>query len=174
MKVIEYMPPFLKENRELNKIFNAEDIELENIKAKVNEVLGEVIVKTAKGYGLDRYEKIYNINNTSNSIEARRTNILFRVNFKAPYSYFWLVNIFDEAIGKNNYRILLDYEHYTLTIEVLEIYKNIAKELKEMLQKELPANLVLNINLFQTEETKIYMAGIVRIGKTIKLKQEVF
>lgn len=174
MKLIEYVPTFLKDVRELNQIFNVEDTEIENIRKKVKEILEEIIVKNAKSYGLDRYEKIYSITNKSNSIEARRTNILFRMNFKAPYSYFWLINIFDEAIGKNNYRIILDYENYTLTIEVLEMYKNIAKELKEMLQKELPANLVLNVNLFQTEETKIYMAGIVHIGKTIKLKQEVF
>ena len=63
MKLVEYMPPYLKNVLEFNKIFDAEDIEVENMRYSINTMLREVIVKTARSYGLERYEKIYNIKN---------------------------------------------------------------------------------------------------------------
>ncbi len=173
-KLVEYMPPFLKDVRELNRIFEAEDIEIERINKQLELLLEEVTVITAKDFGLKRYEKIYEISNVADSIEARRNNILFRMNFKTPYSYFWLINILDSVIGTENYIIKLDYKNYILTIEVIELYKDITKELERVLRKELPANLELNINICQTEEmNNKYIAGVVHQADFMKIKQEV-
>ena len=61
MKLVEYMPPFLKNVLEFNKIFDAEDIEVEDMRYLIDKILREVIVKKATSYGLERYEKIYGI-----------------------------------------------------------------------------------------------------------------
>lgn len=175
MNLIEYMPPFLKENREFNEIFNTEDIELRKLLTKIDEMTKEAIVQTAEGYGLNRYEKIYNITDIANTMEGRRANILFKMNYKVPYTLKWLINTLNIAIGAGNYRVDIDYDNYILNIKVLAIYKNIANDLEKSLRKEIPANLVLKVNLFQTEEMKNkYIAGIVHIGKNMKIKQEVF
>lgn len=174
MKLIEYMPTFLKEVREFKQIFNVGDQELEKLATKLEQLSKEVIVKTAESYGLERYEKIYGITDTADTVEGRRTNILFKMNYKVPYTLKWLINTLNTAIGEGDYRVDMDYENYTLTINVLAIYKNLAKDLEKSLRKEIPANLVLKVNLFQTEEMENeYIAGIVHIGKKINIKQEV-
>ena len=101
MKLVEYMPPFLKNVVEFNKIFDAEDVEIESMRYLIDSILREVIVKSARTYGLDRYEKIYGITNKAETIEARRMNILFKMNNKVPYTLKWLINTLNESIGKD-------------------------------------------------------------------------
>ena len=47
MKLVEYMPPFLKNVVEFNKIFDAEDVEIESMRYLIDSILREVIVKSA-------------------------------------------------------------------------------------------------------------------------------
>ena len=65
MKLIEYFPSFLQDIREFKIISNIEDVELKKIQDRIEEILKEVVVATAETYGLDKYEKIYNIEKTN-------------------------------------------------------------------------------------------------------------
>ena len=147
MKLNEYMPPFLKDVREFKEIFNVEDIEIEKLKKEVDNILKEVIVKTAENYGIKRYEKIYNITNPSKTIEARRMQILFKINNRVPYSYKWLINTINEAIGEENYKITAEFNNYKLHIEIDLIYTEAAEILKKDLVKKMPANIELDYRL---------------------------
>ena len=148
MKLIEYMPPYLKNVLEFIKIFDTEDIEIENMRYLIDKVLKEVIVKTATSYGLDRYEKIYGIKNKAETIEARRMNILFKINNKVPYTLKWLINTLNESIGKDNYKLIAkDYELY-ITINLA--YTEAAEMLKSNLIKQIPANIQLEYELETT------------------------
>lgn len=171
--LIEYMPIFLKEVREFIKIFDAEDIEITSLKQKIDTITKEVAISTAEDYGLNRYEKIYNIENNVTDIEERRFNILSKINSTNCFTYNWLIHRLNDLVGEENYTIKLDYDNYILTIEVLWIYKSIADTLRESLRKQLPANLEINVNLFQTEEMESYFAGFVHQGDFIEIKEVV-
>lgn len=147
MNLIEYIPPFLKEVKEFNRIFDTEDIEIKNMRAQINKLLSEVIVKTADSYGLERYEKIYGITKIAETIEARRMNILFKMNNRVPYTLKWLINTLDEAIGKGNYKLTTNFKNYELNIEINLNYTEAAEILKTNLVKQIPANLQLNYEL---------------------------
>lgn len=151
MKLNEYMPTFLKDVREFKEIFNVEDIEIEKLKKEVDNILKEVIVKTAENYGIKRYEKIYNITNPSKTIEARRMQILFKINNRVPYSYKWLINTINEAIGEENYKITAEFNNYKLHIEIDLIYTEAAEILKKDLVKKMPANIELDYRLKASE-----------------------
>lgn len=148
MKLIEYMPPYLRNVLEFIKIFDAEDIEIENMRYLIDKVTKEVIVKTATSYGLDRYEKIYGITNKAETIEARRMNILFKMNNKVPYTLKWLINTLNESVGENNYKLVaVDYELY-ITINLA--FTEAAEMLKQNLIKQIPANIQLDYELETT------------------------
>lgn len=147
MKLIEYMPPFLRTIREFNVIFEAEDIEVDNLKNEISKLLKEVIVKTAESYGLERYEKIYHIKNVAETLEARRMTILLRMNNRTQYTYKWLINTLNEAIGKENYVITTDFKNYKMNIEIALNYTEAAEILKRDLVKQIPANLELDYRL---------------------------
>ena len=172
-KLIEYMPPFLKDVREFNKIFDAEDIELEQLDYNRKKMLTEVIVKMADSYGLDRYEKIYNINNTSNNVEVRRINILNKINDILPFTLKWLYNKLEEALGKGNFHIDIDYNNYSIKITILGLSMEIADIYRENLRQQLPANMVIVFELQINNDTVIGSTTIQKEYNTLKLNQDI-
>lgn len=171
MKLKQYMPPFLSEVREFNEIFNVEDIELENLRDQINNILQEVIVKTAEDYGLTKYEKIYGITNVAETVEARRMTILLKMNNRTAYTYKWLINTLNEAIGEENYKITTDFKNYKMNIEIALNYTEAAEILKKDLVKQMPANIELDYRLNSTANCVI---GAMIIEKTyISLKTNI-
>lgn len=159
MKLNEYMPPFLKDVREFKEIFATEDKELEYMNNLIASMLTEVIVKTANSYGLTRYEKIYEITDIASTVEARRTNILLKINNRVPYTKKWLVNLLDAVIGKDAYTLKIDESNYLINIETTLNYSEAMETLKKELSLEIPANMKLQYD-FSTE-IKLYTAVIV-------------
>ena len=145
MKLINYMPQFLKNVREFNEIFDAEDFELEIMREQIDKILKEVIVNTAESYGLERYEKIYGITNIAETIEARRMNILFKINNRVPFTLKWLINTLNASIGEENYKLSL--KDYILHIEIALNYTEAAEMLKSNLIYQIPANIQLDYEL---------------------------
>ena len=147
-KLIEYMPAFLKDVREFNEIFDTEDIELEELDYNVKKMLTEVIVKMADSYGLDRYEKIYDIKNVSTDIEVRRSNILACINKNAALTLKWLDNHLKGLVGENNYKIEVIYNEYLLVISLLATSSKVSELYQEDLRKKIPANLNLRMKIY--------------------------
>ena len=172
-KLIEYMPPFLKNIREFNKISDAEDIELEDLNYNLKKMLTEVIVKTADSYGLDRYENIYNISNTSNNIEIRRINILNKINDILPFTLKWLYNKLEEALGEGNYHIDVDYNNYSIKITILGLSMEIADIYRENLRQQLPANMVIVFDLQINNNIVIGSTIVQKEYNTMKVNQDI-
>lgn len=147
MNLIKYMPPFLKEVREFKEIFGTEDIQIEKLNNQINSMLREVIVKTAEDYGLRRYEKIYGITRPAETLEARRMAILLKMNNRVAYTYKWLIQTLNEAIGAENYKITTDFNNYKMNIEIALNYTEAAELLKNDLVKQMPANIELDYRL---------------------------
>lgn len=171
MNLIEYLPDFLQDIKDYQIMFNSEDTQLKELRNKIEEMLEEVIVSKAKSYGIARYEKIYSIQSDTNSMERRRYNILSKINNRIPYTFNWLQNKLNNTIGKGNYVITQDNNNYKIKIEILAIFKDIAQVLNRDLREQLSANMEITVNLFQTEESKQYFAGIVHTGDFIEIRQ---
>lgn len=150
MKLVEYMPQVLKNVREFREIFATEDTELEQLSSDINSILTEVIVKTAKSYGLRRYEDIYHIKSIAETLEARRMNILLRMNNRVPFTIKWLVKTLDEAIGRENYIITNMAHNYQLNIRIKLNFTEAAEILKKNLVQQIPANIELSYVLVST------------------------
>jgi hypothetical protein len=149
------MPPFLEEIREFNQIFNAEDVEIDNLKDLINKILQEVIVKTADSYGLEKYEKIYDIKNIAETLEARRLAILLKINSRVPYTLKWLINTLNEAIGIDNYKIITNFNNYEMNIKIALNYSEAGEILKNDLVQQIPANILLDYRLYTNMNLKV-------------------
>lgn len=170
MSIKKYLPLYLQEVKEFDEICKTEDIELKDLNNKINELLNEITVANASNVGLSRYEKIYNIKNISTDIEERRFNILNKMNGKGPFTLNWLNNKLKALVGEDNYKIDVDYDKYRIDISVSGIFQNIAETLNIDLKEQLPANLIITVNLFQTEKVNIYVGTLIREGDFMKLR----
>ena len=107
----------------------------------------------------------------SNDVIVRRYNILAKINNRVPYTINWLKNKLNNTIGEDNYRINIDYDNMILEIEILAVFKDIAIVLYKDLREQLPASLQIAVNLFQIEQSKQYIGGIVHCGDYLKVRQ---
>ncbi len=167
--LINHLPPFLREIKDYKEICDTEEIELKNLETKIEEIIREVSVETASSYGLDRYEKILNVIKTTENVEERRFKIRSKLTNQLPFNMKWLDNKLKSLVGKGNYKITLDAEKYTITVQISHVFPDIATVVKNDLSQQLPANLIIIVNLFRTETSDIYIGGVVHIGKFIKL-----
>lgn len=168
MKLIEYLPNFMQEITEFEELFKTEDEELEKLKSQIDNILKEVIVNTSDDYGLKRYEKIYNIDVVSADIDVRRFNIISKINNKAPFTYKWLDNKLKKLVGENNYKINIEYDNYKVIISIVYLFGDIVNNLQKDLKQLLPANLIIQINLFSN--CNLHLASIVHEKQHIKLE----
>lgn len=159
MKLIEYMPQFLKEVREFKEIFNCEDEELNFLRNLIDRMITEVIVKTATIYGIERYEKIYKITDIASTIEGRRANILLKMNNNNPYTKKWLEKLLDTIIGQDNYTLTIDTNSYSVFIDVSLSNSSILESLRKQLAQEIPANLKLQYNFYT--DINLFVAAVI-------------
>ena len=114
MKIIEYLPPVLAEIREFKILGESEDLQLNNLKSEINSLTNELFVTTAEGVGLDRWEKILNITNSSTDVEFRKFRILSRLNSFGLTLNQRLTSI----VGAGNYKIDYYFKEYRLKVSL--------------------------------------------------------
>lgn len=171
--LIKSLPPFLQEIEEYKKICSTEDIEIEKVDSKINELLNEISVETAESYGLTRYEKIFNITNAVDvTTEERRFKIKSKLINQLPFNMKWLDNKLKKLVGEGNYKITLDTDNYKITVQISHVFPDVVDVMTRDLSEQLPANLIIIVNLFRTEMAKLYYGGIIHIGKNIKIGGE--
>ncbi len=173
MKLIEYLPDFLRNIKEFREITNTEEISINTLKDEINKVLQEIVINTASSYGLERYEKIFQIKNDTNDVTQRRFKLLSKINNRVPYSYNWLVEKLDTTLGKGNYILNIDCNKYSIKIEVAYLFQDVAEILNKDLREQLPANLIIVVNLFMTENMNTNYAISIHTGDFLKIRQVV-
>ena len=150
MKIIEYLPPVLAEIREFKILGESEDLQLNNLKYEINSLTNELFVTTAEGVGLDRWEKILNITNSSTDVEFRRFRILSRLNSFGLTLNQRLTSI----VGTGNYKFDYYFKEYRLKVSLTLDTKEYEKEVKRMLDEVVPANLLIDFGLlYNTHKT---------------------
>lgn len=162
--LITHIPSFLRDVEEYNQIFESENIELENAENRAKEMLRELTSTTAISYGLNKYEEALNIPTTNSSIEERRFAIKSKLINQLPFNMNWLENKLKSLVGIGNYTISLDTSNFSLSISISHIFPDIANNLNTTLRQEIPANLLLNINLFKSDEINTYVGSFIHKG----------
>lgn len=76
MQIINYYPPIIKQIKIIQQIAKAEDIEFEKLNAEKDKIEQNMFVLTADEIGVERFEKILNIDNALTDIESRKLYIL--------------------------------------------------------------------------------------------------
>jgi hypothetical protein len=99
-------------------------------------------------------------------IEFRRERLLSRLSMRVPFTMRFLRNRMDAAIGKGRYSVDMDYGAYTLTVESSATNQNWNQEIRIMINRIKPANIVYrNIPLVFDE---------LRVNESIKMVEYVW
>ena len=166
-QIEEYWPLVLQEIEELQKIANTENIEIDELKESVSNLIDDQFIETATEKGIRRRERLLGITPSRlDDLEYRRFRVLVRWNDRLPYTYRVLKNRLDQ-IFKDNYKLEILHDQYLLIIEVntfnWQIYSNIVEEIRKMA----PANMVIQSSLVQKVEGGFFVGGAMLVGEEI-------
>lgn len=152
INILSYLPDFIKEFREFEKLAEAENPELLAIWGTLKNVKDDQFVKDSTENGVKSWEKILRITpKGSDTLEDRKFRILTRVNEKLPYTYKKLEQQLATLCGEEGYSLKLLNSVYTLIVRVALEAKSNFEEVKKLLQRTVPANMIIDLSLLYNQ-----------------------
>lgn len=105
-KLINYLPEVLRNYREFQKTFEAEEPEVKKVYNELSKVLNDLFVEDATERGIKRWENILGIvPKPSENLEDRKFKILSKLVKKLPYTRRRLEQLLEVLCGKDGYSL---------------------------------------------------------------------
>ena len=150
-QLIDYLPQFVAEYREIAAIMDAEQISVDKSWTDAENTLADQFVQAATENGVKRYEKILNIvPKGTYTLDERKFNILARMNEQLPYTVVQLNSLLTSLCGKDGYFLKIDADAYEVVVKLALVNENNVDAVVELLDKIVPANMVRKVTLFNT------------------------
>lgn len=154
--LIDYLPEFLREIREYKAILtDAVQPEIVELFDNLERVLNNQFIETSDEYGVSRWEKMLGISpKPTYSLDDRKFGILTKMNEQLPYTTRSMEKRLESLCGKGNYKVDVDANNFTLNVGVALTAQNSYKDVYAMLEKVVPANMVINLYLIYEQNKK--------------------
>ena len=147
VNILEYLPPVIRELREIQSLSKSNSKELTLLWQTYEKLLDNQFVHDAHEEGIKRWEKILEIRPSgSATLDDRRFTILNRLNVKIPYTFTMLKNKFLSMYGEGC-TIKLINETNTVVVRVPASEINKLREIRDMIEVIIPANLILDLDI---------------------------
>ena len=141
-KLIDYIPEYTRQFSEIKEMMKVEEIQVEMIDAKIQEILDNCFIDSCNEYGIKKYEQFLNIiPNKEDTLESRKSRVKIRWNEYVPYTVRTLVRKLNAMCGVNNYTIINDLKHYNLVVITRFTLYGELKEVEKLMERILPMNI---------------------------------
>lgn len=146
--LIDYLPPVLKEVREFKVIVEAEQSEVDRLWKALDNALCDQFINDATENGVSRLEKILKITpKATDTLDVRKFRILTRFNEQLPYTFRTLEQQLATLCGAEGFTMALLNSEYTLVVRVEISAKRKLDEVKALLERTVPANIIIDLSL---------------------------
>ena len=147
--LIEYLPEFLRDVEEYKAILTlGEQPEMVALWEAEENALNDQFIVDATENGVSRWEKILGIiPKATDSLDVRKFSILTRINEQLPFTLTTLREQLESLCGKGEYEVNLNSKTYTLTVRVALTAESSFNDVKLLLKRIVPANLVVDLSL---------------------------
>ena len=150
-KMLDYLPPFIQNYKEMAAIMNTEQPEFELAWKNAENTLDDQFVTTATINGIKRFEKIYNIvPKGTDTIDERRFVILSKMNERPPYTMAALESMLTALCGDGGYSLYMNNNDYMLTVKLALGNESNFAAVVDLLNRMLPANIARNVSVYNT------------------------
>lgn len=142
-RLIDYLPPFIQQFIEMQKIMEAANISTDEIDRNIEGTWNNAFILDADEIGISKYEEFLSIAPLpSDTLEDRRLRVLTAWNTDNKFTLNTLKRRLEQRCGKDNYKICEDTDLINYFIHIAINSNNISIPiLKDYLEVWLPANL---------------------------------
>lgn len=139
--LIQYLPLFVAEYKEIQHIMDAENHEFQFITDEGERIKDNQFIISCDSSGIARFEKLLKITPSSeDTFESRISRVLIRWNDIAPYTWKAFLQKMNSLCG-TNFEINVDWGNYLFEIIThLDLFGQI-NELEHILDFMIPANI---------------------------------
>lgn len=149
-KLIDYLPPVLAEVKDYQAIMGAEQEEIERFWNQAERELENQFIDGTDEAGITRYELMLGIEpKATDDLALRQFRVLSRYNEQLPYTYWKMIEQLKALCGENGVKAELN--GLSLAIKVELIAKEKVNEVRELLERMLPANVLVTVSLLYNQ-----------------------
>lgn len=142
--LINYLPLFVQEFREIQQIMNAENPEFQLIADESERIKNNQFIETSDLVGIRRFEKMLNIIPAADdTLESRISRVLSRWNDVVPYNYRALVQKLIQLCDGLNFIINPNFNEYEMEIITHLELSGQVDELQYLLGYMIPMNIAI-------------------------------
>lgn len=174
-KLIEYLPPFMRQFAEIKQIMNVENAETDQVNRNIQQVLDSAFIKTCSERGIQNYEKMLDIvPNAEDALELRKLRVLMYWNNSLPYTMKTLIKKLITYCGEDGFYVSKkDLTSYHLLIEIFSGSQGQLEELKKVIGLMVPMNMyfILSNVLEANTRMDLYYAGVPCISECIEISE---
>ncbi len=146
VNLISYLPQFMQEYKELKKLFEIEEPEIEKVFSELNIIRNNMFIDTCDENGIERFEKLLKITaSKSDSLEVRKNRVKSLWVEEVPYTYKTLKLQLDSICGADGYEMFLDNESYRIDVMIRLGIKDSYNDVIKFMERVIPCNTVQNI-----------------------------
>ena len=147
-KLVDYLPPFLQEHRELGAIMETEQPEIDNLWNSAKQALGNQFISEATESGVERWESMLGVSpKGTDTLDERQFRILTKMNQELPYTLRKLEQVLTTLCGSDGYSIELNAAEYNIEVKLGLANHNNYGEVERILKSMIPANLTQVVTL---------------------------
>lgn len=141
-KLIDYLPLFMQEYRELAVIMDAEQTNIDRLWAEAENALADQFILEATVNGVMRWESMLGISpKDTDTLDERKFRILTKLNQELPYTLRKLEQALINLCGVDGFHIELNAAEYHINVKLALSNENNYQEVVNTLTKMIPANL---------------------------------
>lgn len=160
MSLLELLPEFIQEIKEMKVIMSVEDNFLtaggDNLDLAVKNVFRDQFINTATEKGVKRYEDMLRITaRATEELDVRRFRLFVRFNEKLPYTVPKLKEQLKALCGDSGYSIMLDAVNFNLVVRIALKSKGMADEVGAMLERMVPLNMTIDLDLMYNQHLTV-------------------
>ena len=143
--LLSYLPPFMREYREMKYIMSAENPELQLLNDNSETLMDNQFIVSCNEQGISRFEKMLNIEPLpSDSLQTRIGRVWAKWIDTIPYTIKALKNKLDVLAGEGTHTEVVDYNNYTLSVKIDIESSNVFKAVNELLEDIIPMNMTFD------------------------------
>jgi len=147
-RMIDYLPKILRAVREFKFGSEANQEETDRLWAAVTQLMDDQFLTTAGESGVSRWEKMLGIQpKATDTLRERSFRILIRIAETLPYTIRTLTFLLEQLCGADNFSITRYPGEHLISIKIYLPAKGSYQDVLDLLDRVLPANLVLEFGL---------------------------
>lgn len=149
-KLIDYLPPVLAKVKDYQALMQTEQEEIERFWNQAERDLENQFIDGTDETGIARYELMLDIQpKATDDLALRQFRVLSRYNEQLPYTYRKMLEQLKSLCGENGVKAMLN--GLTLEIKVELTAKEKVNEVRELLERMLPANVLVTVSLLYNQ-----------------------